>query len=178
MAGLWRPVEGDFDVPLAITSQGQVAATLKLKPYQRKGNVKTGFVLAEDIENVGQGHFAVFYLDDSTRFRMTVHRKWLITGRHIGAGLSRGDPRKNRQGLDLPVWLRFVREGQTLTGYYSLTGVGPDDWTELGSIKADRMPDKLQLGIFNMSGVAEEHSTAMFDLRATGQEESYTDVGE
>jgi fibronectin type 3 domain-containing protein len=178
MAGIYREVEGDFDVPLAITSQGQVAATLELKPYQRKGNVKTGFVLAEDIENIGQGYFAVFYLDDSTRFRMTVHRKWIITGRHIGAGLSQGDPRKNRQGLDLPVWLRFVREGKLLTAYYSKTGVGEDDWTKLGSIKADRMPDKVQLGIFNMSGVADEHSTAMFDLRATGKEQSYTNVGE
>ncbi len=178
MAGIYREMEGDFDVPLAITSQGQVAATTELMPYQRKGNVKTGFVLAENIEQIGRGSYATFYLDDSTRFRMIVHRNWLITARVIGAGLSAGDPRKNRQGLDLPVWLRFVREGSMLTGYYSLTGVGEDDWQKLGSIDAAKMAEKLQLGIFNMSGVEDEHSTAMFDLRATGEEKSYTHVGE
>lgn len=178
MAGIVRTVEGDFDIPLAITSQGQVAATTGLKPYQRKGNVKTGFIIAEDILNVGKGNFAVFYLDDSTRFRMVVHRDWLVTARVIGAGLSAGDPRKNRDGLNLPVWLRFVREGTLLTGYYSLEGVADDQWVKLGSINAAKMPDKVQLGIFNMSGVADEHSTAMFDLRASGNEKSYTNIGE
>jgi hypothetical protein len=56
--------------------------------------------------------------------------------------------------------------------------VGEDDWQKLGSIDAAKMPEKLELGIFNMSGVEDEHSTAMFDLRATGEEKSYTNVGE
>jgi hypothetical protein len=165
-------------MPLAITSQGQVAATMDLKPYQRRGNVKTGIVLAEDLTRLAEGGFAAFYLDDSTRFRLVVHRDWLVTARVIGAGLSAGDPRKNRQGLNLPVWIRLRREGTELTAWYSLTGVGADDWTKLGMIDAKKMPATLQLGVFNLSGVADEQSTAMFDLRATGQEKTYTNVGE
>ncbi len=174
MAGIKREVRGDFDFPLAITSQGQVAATTQLKPYQRNGNVKTGIILAQDIANLEQGNYAVMYLDDSTRFRMVVHRSWLVTARVIGAGLSHGDPRDNRNGLNLPVWIRLTRKGHLLTGYYSLTGVGEEHWKKLGAIEADRMPEKLQLGVFQISGVTEEHSTAMFDLRATGKEKSYT----
>jgi hypothetical protein len=176
IAGAYRTVSGDFDLPLAITSQGQVAATLELKPYQRKGKVKTGIIVAEDIENIQAGNFAVFYLDDSTRFRLTVHRDWLVTARVIGAGLRHGDPRKNRQGLNLPVWIRLVREGTNLTAYYSLTGTGAADWTKLGTIDARKMPEKVELGVFQTSGVADEHSTAMLDLRATGEEKSYTSV--
>jgi hypothetical protein len=176
IAGIWREVTGDFDVPLAITSQGQVAATTNLKPYQRKGNVKTGLVIAEDLHRLDEGSFAAFYLDDSTRFRLVVHRNWLVTARVIGAGLSHGDPRKNRHGLNLPVWIRLVREGNMLTGYFSLEGVGKDQWVKLGSLEADRMPPTVQLAVFHASGVVDEPSTAMFDLRATGRERSYTSI--
>ncbi|MFP4379238.1 MAG: hypothetical protein ACLFUS_01950 [Candidatus Sumerlaeia bacterium] len=178
IAGIVRTIEGDFDFPLAITSQGQVAATTGLKPYQRKGNVKTGILLAEDISKLDEGKFAVFYLDDSTRFRLNVHRDWIVTARVIGAGLTEGDPRKNRNGLNLPVWIRLVREDADLTAYYSLTGVGPEHWQKLGTIQARKMPEKIQMAIFNTSGVADEHSTAMFDLRATGEEKTYTNVGQ
>jgi hypothetical protein len=135
-------------------------------------------VVAPDIEKFGPGSFAALYLDDSTRFRMVVHRDWLVTARVIGAGLGAGDPRKNRQGLNLPVWLRLGREESMLTGYYSKKGVKEDESVKLGTIPAAKMPETVQLGIFQMSGVADEASTAMVDLRATGHEKSYTDVGE
>ncbi len=178
MVGFYKEVEGDFVFPVTITSQGQVAANAKLKPYQRRGIVKTGIILAEDVTALDKGKFAVFYLDDSTRFKLTVHRDWLVTSRVIGAGLGQGDPRKNRNGLDFPIWLRLVRNGSDLTAWYSLTGVGADDWQELGTIPAKKMPQKIQLGIFNISGVDNEHSTAMFDLRASGKEKGYTNAEE
>jgi hypothetical protein len=40
------------------------------------------------------------------------------------------------------------------------------------------MPETVQLAVFNISGVDDEESTAMFDLRATGKEQSYTNVKE
>jgi hypothetical protein len=50
-------------------------------------------------------------------------------------------------------------------------------WQELGTISAGRMPEQLDLCVFQLSGVDDEHSTAMLDLRASGQEQSYPNIG-
>jgi hypothetical protein len=175
IVGFWKSIERDFDFPLAITSQGKVVANEALRPYQRKhGFVKTGILIANDIEDIKAGNHAALYLSDVPRFHFSVSRNWLVTARVIGAGLRWGDPREYRNGFNLPVWIRLVRQGQDLTAYFSLTGVGAHEWQKLGAIAADRMPDTVQLCVFTLSGVGDEASTAMLDLRASGKEKSYT----
>ncbi len=175
IVGYWKSVDGDFDFPLAITSQGKVAANEALKPYQRKhGFVKTGILIANDIRDIKAGNHAALYLSDVPRFHFSVSRNWLVTARVIGAGLRWGDPREYRNGFNLPVWIRLVRRGKKLTAYFSLTGVGADEWQKLGTIVAEKMPDTVHLCVFTLSGVEDEASTAMLDLRASGHEQSYT----
>ncbi|MFW6303352.1 MAG: hypothetical protein ACOC2L_01910, partial [Candidatus Sumerlaeota bacterium] len=119
LAGFYKTVKGNFDFPLAVTSQGQVAANAALKPYQRnRGFVKSGIIIAADINDLKAGNHAAFYLSDVPRFHFSVSRNWLVTGRVIGAGLRWGDPKEYREGFNLPVWMRLVREGNDLTAYY------------------------------------------------------------
>jgi hypothetical protein len=177
IVGFYKTVEGDFDFPLAVTSQGQVAANAALAPYQRKrGFVKSGIIIAADINDLKAGNHATLCLSDVPCFHFGVSRNWLVTGRVIGANLRWGDPKEYREGFNLPVWMRLVRKDNDLTAYYSLTGVGEEHWQELGTITADRMPEELHLCVFNRSGVEDEASTAMFDLRASGKEKSYTNT--
>jgi hypothetical protein len=81
-------------------------------------------------------------------------------------GYQRRDPALSGLGgwadpsVSLPFWMKLVRSGTTVTGYYSMDG---SNWSALGYAVTISMTDPVYIGMFAASNSAGTNTTATFD---------------
>lgn len=85
----------------------------------------------------------------------------------------------DRAGSDsvAPVWLKLTRTGDTIAGYESPDG---DDWTEVGTVELDDLPETVEAGMFVTSpeavNIERMFGGESIDIQPTQGEASFDNV--
>jgi hypothetical protein len=133
-----QPLAGNGSITVRVTSlTGFPYARVPSQGHTQPGLVpwsKAGIIIKQDLS--GGSAYAAMMLTGGNGVRM----QWNYTGDTPGlpGAVSAASPR----------WLRFTRDGDTITGYDSADGA---HWTQVGAVHLAGLPSAVQAGLFATS---------------------------
>jgi hypothetical protein len=140
--GIWRKdIHGNIDVSVKIVSQSNT-----------DGYAKAGIMIANDITNLGDGGY--FFVGITPGHGVTFDADQTGTIGEFDYGLDAGT-------TAYPVWLRLVKNGLTVTGYYRTSTSSA--WTFVGSSTSQGTRLKSHVALINSGHNTVSTNTTVFD---------------
>ncbi len=135
-------IHGNFDVTVKVVSQTNT------DPY-----AKAGIMVANDITNLANGGYAVVAMTPGHGVNFNYDGSGNIGELENGTETS---------SLSYPVWVRLVKNGLTVAGYYRTSTANA--WTQVGSTVASQTTSlKSNVAVFSTSHNTGSTCTAVFD---------------